>query len=89
MINREDSSISIINENGNFMKVYLLFGFEIKELNKKYIAYTSDMDNDKDQVNVLISEIDSETNKIKSIPSNEMAIVKEFYNEAKRQILEN
>ena len=87
MINKEDGSITIINDKGNYIKVYLLFGFEVESLHKKYIAYTSNANSDSDTVNVLISEIDYETNKIKSIPVNEMKTVMQMYNEVKKSLL--
>ncbi len=89
MIDNE-GRLTVIDENNNKIDVFVLFIFEREELNKKYVAYTLDHDIEgKEDINILISEIDPETNQIKSINEEEMPMVKELYEEAKKTILED
>lgn len=90
MINK-DGSITIINEDGSQVKVCVLFNFEIEEYRKKYIAYTiitDEMSEDvSDDMEVLLSEIDYDTNEVKSIPESEMETVLSIYNQIKESLL--
>jgi uncharacterized protein YrzB (UPF0473 family) len=80
------NKITIDRENGETITVDIILGFEIEELNKKYIAYTLNDNGEDEDVDVLISEV--ENNKLKSIPDEEINIVLEYYNEAK-ELVEN
>ena len=81
-----DNKITFDRENGETITVDVILGFEIEELNKKYIAYTLNDNGEDEDVDVLISEV--ENNKLKSIPDEEINIVLEYYNEAK-ELVEN
>ncbi len=80
------NKITFDRENGETITVDVILGFEIEELNKKYIAYTLNDNGEDEDVDVLISEV--ENNKLKSIPDEEINIVLEYYNEAK-ELVEN
>lgn len=86
MINN-DGSITVTNEEGKELKVYVLFNFEVVEFKKKYIAYTTNMDSESNEVDVLISEIDYDTYEIKSIPVEDMEHVLEIYKNIKESLL--
>lgn len=79
-----DNKITFDRENGETITVDVILGFEIEELNKKYIAYTLNDNGEDEDVDVLISEV--ENNKLKSIPDEEINIVLEYYNEAKKLV---
>lgn len=84
-----DGSIIITDENNNTKKVQLIFNFQIPEFNKSYIVYTFDEDKSGDEIDVIISEFDSISNEIKSIPEDQKDVVYTFYEEAKKKILGN
>ena len=85
----EQNNVNIVvyDEEGNEIKAFFILDFEIPEFNKKYVVYTLDLDSDKEDMEVLISEIDYETNEVKSIPTNEMETVLNVYEELKQQLL--
>lgn len=87
MINQETGLINITTESGKTLDVQTIFEFEVPELKKKYLAYTLEANSPMDEINVLISEFDYDTNEIKSILENEKEVVLEFYNAAKEAIL--
>lgn len=78
----------IENEKNEKLEVKTLFTFKVKELNKEYIAYTinTDNQNSKDEI-VFISEIDINKGKIKSIEFKEKEIVLETYQKIKNKLL--
>ena len=86
MINK-DGSITVTNEEGNELKVYVLFSFEVVEFKKKYVAYTTNMESESNEADVLISEIDYDTNEIRSIPAGDMEHVLEIYKNIKETLL--
>ena len=73
----------VTNEDGTKTTIEILFGFDIKEYNKHYVAYTIDDDGKQEMVDVLISELD-DNNVIKSIPFEEREEVYAAYEEAKK-----
>ena len=77
---KEEGTITVVDENNNSIKAQYIFNFEIPEFNKKYLVYTLDANGENNQVEVLISEIDYETNQIKSIPEADLETVMECYN---------
>lgn len=81
-----NNRITFDREDGETITVDVILGFEIEELNKKYIAYTLNDNGEDEDVDVLISEV--ENNSLKSIPDEEINIVLEYYNGAK-ELVEN
>ena len=81
------NSITVKRENGESFKIEIILGFEVEELNKRFIAYTLNDDGVKEKVTVCISEIDTETSTIKDLVPEEMDIVMNAYEEAKNCIL--
>ena len=81
-----DNKIVLDREDGESITVEIILSFEIEELNKKYIAYTLNDNEEDEDVDVLISEI--EDNKIKSVPEDEIEMVLEYYENAKSLINE-
>ncbi len=81
------NSITVKRENGEPFKIEIILGFEVEELNKRFIAYTLGDDGVKEKVTVCISEIDKETSTVKDLVPEEMDIVMNAYEEAKNYIL--
>jgi hypothetical protein len=79
--------IEIEQENGEIIKVELVFAFRVEELNKDYIAYTINDDPKSEIGMVLISEFDTKNNKIEKIPANEKDIVLKTYEAVKMTAL--
>ena len=79
--------IEIEQENGEIIKVELVFAFRVEELNKDYIAYTINDDPKSEIGMVLISEFDTKNNKIEKIPANEKDIVLKTYEAVKMAAL--
>lgn len=81
--------LKVINQFNQEITIELLFNFEIKELNKKYVVYTLNDNDINEDVNVLISEIyyDKQIPKIKSIDEREKEMVILFYNNIKNSII--
>lgn len=77
-----------INENGEKVSVEVILSFSIEEVNKNYIAYTINDDDSHEKAIVLISEIDIQTNKLKSIDDSDKEMVLATYNEIKMKIFE-
>ena len=88
MINSNDGTITVLNKDNEFVKIQIIFSFEIPEFKKRYIAYTYEANKESDEIDVLISEMDWDTYEIKNIPKNEIDLVLEYYNNAKL-LLEN
>lgn len=83
-----ENYVLVKDENGNDIKIEVILSFKVEEYNKQYVAYTLNDDGMTEKVSVIISEIDSQTNKLISIPSNQMKVVIDAYEEAKRLIIE-
>ncbi len=79
-----ENKITFDREDGETITVDIILGFEIEELNKKYIAYTINDNGEDEEVDVLISEV--ENNSLKNIPDEEINIILEYYNEAKKLV---
>ena len=77
------------DENGTEIKVEVLFSFGVEEYKKNYIAYTLNDDDLSATATVFISELDSETSKILSIPFEEKEFVLKTYEEVKKMIMED
>lgn len=86
MIN-DNGEMIVIDENGNPIKINALFNFEVPEIKKKYIAYVIEKEEETELEDVFISEIDCDTNKIRSIPIEDMKYVSEMYNKVKEELL--
>lgn len=83
-----DNCVFVTKENGEKIKIDLIFGFTIEEYNKKYIAYTLNDDGISNTESVFISEITPD-NRIFPIPANQAVAVTNAYEEAKKIIEEN
>ena len=77
-----DNYIIVKKENGESIKIEIILSFIVKELNKKYIAYTINDDGQKKLVAVMISEID-DNGLLKEIPEKEKNLVINAYKNAK------
>ena len=86
MISEKNACIIIKDENGKDVTAFILFTFEIKELNKKFVAYT--LNPGDEEVDVILAQIDNENNKISGILEEDMPLVKECYEAAKKSMLE-
>ena len=82
-----DNFVVVQRENGEQIKIEIVLSFKIEEMNKQYIAYTLNNDYKSEDIPLIISEIDPQTQKIKDIPENEKAMVLETYNQVKQSIL--
>jgi len=89
MINKNEGTITLVDENNNSYRVQAILEFEVVELNKKYIVYTFDNNKNKDEYDVMISEFNSDTNEIIKIPENEKEFVLECYANLKESLLSN
>lgn len=79
-----ENKVTYDRENGETITVEIILSFEIEEYNKKYIVYTLNDNGEDEDVDVLISEV--KNNKIISIPNDEIEIVLEYYENAKKLI---
>ena len=77
----------VTNENGEEIRIEILFGFDVPEYGKHYVAYTINDDGVSEHVNVLLAEYDGNF-QIKSIPFEEREEVVAAY-ESMKQIIEN
>ena len=76
----------VINEAGEEIKIEIVLSFRLEEHNKEYVAYTINDDDSMETALVFISEIDVETNKLKSIDENDKETVLIAYEELKREL---
>ena len=79
----------VYTETGEEIKIEIIISFRLEEYDKNYIAYTINDDDTLDTAVVLISEIDTNTNKIKSISFEEKDAVLKSYEELKKKLFEN
>ena len=86
MIN-EKHTLTITTEEGKTLLVDILFTFTLPDFKKHYIVYT--LPNSKEEVSVLISEIDFLTSQVKKIPEQEYSMVIEAYQQIKKELIEN
>ncbi|MBR2138462.1 MAG: DUF1292 domain-containing protein [Bacilli bacterium] len=77
-----------INENGEEIKIEIVFSFRLEELNKNYIAYTINDDDSLPTALIFISELDPNTNQIISIKEEEKEMVMTAYEEFKKGVFE-
>lgn len=77
-----------INENGEEIKIEIVFSFRLEELNKNYIAYTINDDDSLPTTLIFISELDPNTNQIISIKEEEKEMVMTAYEEFKKGVFE-
>ncbi len=77
-----------INENGEEIKIEIVFSFRLEELNKNYIAYTINDDDSLSTALIFISELDPNTNQIISIKEEEKEMVMTAYEEFKKGVFE-
>ena len=82
-----DNSVTVKRENGETIKIEIILGFDVEELNKRFIAYTLNDDGVKENVTVFISEIDKDNSVVKNLVPEEAPIVMNAYEEAKNYIL--
>ena len=74
---------------GEQVKIEVILSFKIEELNKNYVAYTVNDHDSLETATVFISEIDSETNKLKDFDENDREVILAAYEEAKKVIFNN
>ena len=89
MIDEKKGLITVTNENNEEIKVQVLFCFQIPDLNKYYVVYTTELDKEAEDIDIIISEFDSDANEIKAIPENEKEQVIKFYNAVKESLLKD
>lgn len=91
-INDMKSFIQKLNEVkdglGEQIKIEIILSFALEEYEKNYIAYTINDDDSLSSAIILISEIDTNTNKLKSIPFEEKDMVLQSYEELKKSLFE-
>ena len=87
MIDRNEGIIKVLDSINNERTVNVIFSFEVPEFKKRYIAYTFEAESDKEDIDVLISEMDYDTYEIKKIPIEEIDLVLEYYNTTKELLL--
>ena len=85
MIDERKGQITILDEHDVPVTVQLLFTFSIQKYNKRYIVYTYDLNTDKEDVDVLISEIDYDTYRIKEINKDEIPMIMEVYRQIRME----
>ena len=76
--------IVVYRENGEPIKIEVIMSFRIEKFNKDYVVYTINDDKKREDVIILISEIDKETHKIKSILPEEKDTIMEYYEQVKK-----
>lgn len=86
MIN-EQKEIEITNEDGKVIKVKVILIFQIPDLNKHYIVYTFGKELENNQMEIYISEFDSELKQIRPIGDEEKELVIDYYNQIKNSLL--
>ncbi len=75
------------NELQEKLDIQIVLGFEVPELKKNYVVYTTEGSKQSDKINLLISEYDSTNYQLKDIPNNEIDMVLSFYNRVKESLL--
>lgn len=85
------TSINVINEKGDEIKVDIIMQFKIEELEKEYIVYTINDDGKSEDVYVCISEIEEKDGyyELKLIPEKEKNLVLVFYDAMRDAICGN
>ncbi len=88
-MNEDKRILTVYDEKGKPVTVQVLFTFLIPDQNRRYIVYTFDLDKkvENDSVDVLISEVDVETYKIKEIPESDIQMVIDYYQQIKRTLI--
>lgn len=81
-----DNKTYVYKENGEEIAIEIILSFVVEELNKSYIAYTLNDDDNSDTVPVFISEYDGKN--IKEISNDDADLVLEYYNAAKELVEE-
>ena len=84
-----ENFVIVKDEDNNDIKIEVILSFGVEKLNKNYIAYTLNDDENAPAAAVFISEIDPITNKIMSIPPEQRDVVISAYQIAKREILKD
>lgn len=85
------SSINVINENGEEVKVDIIMQFSIEELNRQYIVYTLNDDGKSETAYVCIAGVEMKDGKynLKLIPEQEKNVVLVFYDNLRDTICGN
>lgn len=75
------SSVNVINEEGNEVKIDVIMQFKIEELDREYVIYTLNDDGKSEDVYVSIAGIENNNGqyKLKLIPEQEKNMVLIFY----------
>ena len=81
-----DNKTYVYKQTGEEIIIEIILSFKVEELNKSYIAYTLNDDNESDSVPVFISEYDGKT--IKNIRDDEAETVLKYYEAAKELVNE-
>ena len=85
------SSVNVINENGQEVKVDVIMQFRIEELEKEYIVYTLNDDGQSEDVYVCIAGMEEINGQyqLKLIPEEEKNLVLVFYDNLRDTICGN
>ena len=73
---------------GEKVKIEVILSFRLEELNKNYVAYTINDDDSLETATVFISEIDTETNKLKNFDEKDKDLILTAYEELKQKLFE-
>lgn len=86
-----NDNINVINVDGKEIKIDIIMQFRIEEVNKEYVVYTINNDNEIDNAYISISEIEYIDDKynLKLIPENEKNMVLIFYDNIRDTICNN
>ena len=79
--------ITVENENHEAITIQVLYTFDNEENKKRYVVYTPDINNKKNTVNILISELDYDTYELKDIDEDEVEMVMQYYKASKEELL--
>ncbi len=82
------SSVNVINENGDTVKIDVIMRFKVEEYDKEYIVYTINDDGKSEDVYVNIAGITEENGqmKLRLIPEQEKNMVLIFYDNLRDSI---
>jgi len=85
------SSVNVINENGDEIKVDVIMQFRIEEMNKEYIVYTINDNGKSETAYICIAGLEQKNGKyeLKLIPEQEKNMVLVFYDNLRDTICGN
>ncbi len=81
----ENTTIKILDNNGNLVEHKILFTFECEELNKNYIAYENSLNDGVQEICVASYDPESDLNKLQPVTNEEEL---KMVNDVLNQIME-